>query len=181
LKEIRTLSSQKVYSGGDISVKLDKFKLNSKLIIKEIVEHSPSVGIIPVIDYTHVLFVTQYRYAARKLMLEIPAGKIEGKETPVQAALREMHEEIGYTGKLIPLLQWYLAPGYDTELMYVFVATQLKKIGKNGNLDNDENIRVKRMTLTSAINKCVNGEIQDCKTIAAVLAYSIQNHDLAKV
>jgi len=105
-------------------------------------------------------------------MLEIPAGKIEGKETPVQAALREMHEEIGYTGKLTPLLQWYLAPGYDTELMYVFVATHLKKINKNGNLDNDENIRVRRMTLTSAINKCINGEIQDCKTIAAVLAYS---------
>jgi ADP-ribose pyrophosphatase len=172
LKVIRTLSSQKVYSGDDISVKLDKFKLNSKLIIKEIVEHSPSVGIIPIIDNTHVLFVTQYRHAARKLMLEIPAGKIEGKETPVQAALREMHEEIGYTGKLIPLLQWYLAPAYDTELMYVFVATHLKKTNKNGKLDNDENIRVKCMTLTSAINKCINGEIQDCKTIAAVLAYS---------
>jgi ADP-ribose pyrophosphatase len=54
----------------------------------------------------------------------------------------------------------------------VFVATHLKKTNKNGKLDNDENIRVKCMTLTSAINKCINGEIQDCKTIAAVLAYS---------
>jgi ADP-ribose pyrophosphatase len=83
-----------------------------------------------------------------------------------------MREEIGYTGKLSSLMQWYLAPGYDTELMYVFVATGLRKIDKKENLDDDENIKVKRMNLTTAIEKCVNGEIEDCKTIAALLAYA---------
>jgi hypothetical protein len=70
-------------------------------------------------------------------------------------------------------LQWYLAPGYSTELMYVFVATDLRKvIGRRGNLDDDEeNITVKCMKLTTAVKKCITGEIEDCKTVAALLAY----------
>jgi len=170
-KRPNILSTKKIYS-GEISVRVDTFKLNNKKIEKEIVEHSPSVGLIPVVDGASILFVTQYRHAAGRTLLEIPAGKIEKGESPKQAALREMREEIGYTGRLSPLMQWYLAPGYDTELMYVFVATDLRKIDKKENLDDDENIKVKRMNLTTAIEKCVNGEIEDCKTIAALLAYA---------
>ncbi|MGB8034685.1 MAG: NUDIX hydrolase, partial [Nitrososphaeraceae archaeon] len=112
------MSTKKMYS-GEISVRVDTFKLNNKRIEKEIVEHSPSVGLIPVVDGAFILFVTQYRHAAGRTLLEIPAGKIEKGESPKRAALREMREEIGYTGKLSPLMQWYLAPGYNTELMYV--------------------------------------------------------------
>ena len=169
--QVSVLSTKKIYS-GEISIRVDRFKLNDKTIKKEIVEHPSSIGLIPVIDGTCILFVTQYRHAAGRTMLEIPAGKIEKGESPKQAALREMHEEIGYTGKLSPILQWYLAPGYDTELMYVFVATDLRRINKKQNLDDDENIKVKRMKLATAIKKCVSGEIEDCKTIAALLAYA---------
>jgi ADP-ribose pyrophosphatase len=170
--KVKLINTQKIYS-GNISLRLDKFKLNSKIIEKEIVEHLPSIGIIPVLNNTDILFVTQYRHAVGKDILEIPAGKIEKDETPEQAALREMAEEIGYTGKLSPLMQWYLAPGYDTELMHVYVATNLKKIKKTAqNLDDDENIIVKRMKFTSAIKKCVNGEFQDVKTMAALLVYA---------
>jgi hypothetical protein len=56
--------------------------------------------------------------------------------------------------------------------MYVFVATDLRKIKRRGNLDSDENITIKRMRLTTAIKKCINGEINDCKTVAALLAYA---------
>jgi hypothetical protein len=82
--------------------------------------------------------------------------------------------EIGYVGKLFPILQWYLAPGYNTELMYVFVATDLRKVvSKRGKLDNDEeNLTVKCMKLTTAVKKCISGEIEDCKTVAALLAYA---------
>ena len=171
-KKINILSTNKVYE-GNISIRIDKFKLNNKVIENEIVEHSPSIGLVPIICGTHVLFVTQYRHAAKKFTLEIPAGKIEKDETPKQAALREMREEIGYVGKLSPILQWYLAPGYSTELMYVFVATDLRKvIGRRGNLDDDEeNITVKCMKLTTAVKKCITGEIEDGKTVAALLAY----------
>ena len=108
--------------------------------------------------------------------LEIPAGKIEKDETPRQAAIREMAEEIGCSGTLRLLLKWYLAPGYSTELMHVFVATNLREITR-GLLDDDENIEIKEMTLSAAIEKCINGNIEDAKTIAALLAYYYSQSD----
>ena len=147
----------------------DKFSLNGKIIAKEIVEHQNSVGIVAIRDDS-VILVTQYRRAADKVLLEIPAGKIENGETPKEAAVREMAEEIGYAGTIKPLLKWYLAPGYSTELMHVFIATNLREITR-GPLDEDENIRRRKVRLSVAIKKCLNGKINDAKTIAALLAY----------
>lgn len=148
----------------------DRFLLDRRVIEKEIVEHQDSVGIVPV-NGRDVILVAQYRRAAGKVLLEIPAGKIEKGEIPRRAAIREMAEEIGYSGKLEPLMRFYLAPGYSTELMHVFVATNLRKITR-GPLDDDENIRIKKMKLGAALRKCLSGEIQDSKTVGALLAYS---------
>jgi ADP-ribose pyrophosphatase len=167
---IKLIESKKIYA-GNVSLRLDKFLFDDKMIKKEIVEHLPSVGLIPILGNDYILFVSQYRHAARKTLLEIPAGKIEQGETPRQAALREMAEEIGYVGKLIPLLKIYLAPGYDTELMYIYIATDLKKI-KRARRDDDENITIKRIKITTAIEKCINGQVEDCKSIAAILTYA---------
>jgi ADP-ribose pyrophosphatase len=169
-RKIKVIETEKIYS-GNVSLRLDKFVLNDKIIKSEIVEHLPSVGLIPIIDNLDILFVSQYRHAAGKTLLEIPAGNIEKGETPRKAALREMAEEIGYTGKLHPLLKMYLAPGYNTELMYVYVARDLKRIDP-ATRDEDENIRIKRISLTAAIEKSINGELEDCKSIAAILAYA---------
>ena len=98
-RKIKVIDTKKIYT-GIVSLRLDKLVLGDKIIKKEIVEHVPSVGLIPIIDNLDVLFVSQYRHAAGKTLLEIPAGKIEKGETPEKAALREMAEEIGYTGKL---------------------------------------------------------------------------------
>jgi ADP-ribose pyrophosphatase len=168
LAKVELIESKNIYSGA-ISLRKDKFLLNGRLVEKEIVEHQESVGIVPIVNDS-VILVTQYRRAAGKTLLEIPAGKIERGETPEQAALRELAEEIGYSGQLGRLTRWYLAPGYDTELMYVFIASKLKKI-KRGTLDADEDIKIKRVKLDGAIKKCVTGEIQDCKTVAALLAF----------
>jgi ADP-ribose pyrophosphatase len=170
-QKIRSLNTRKIYC-GDISMRLDRFELNKKVIEKEIVEHFPSVGVIPVLDNYDLVFVTQYRHAIGKTMLEIPAGKIESGETSKQAAHREMSEEIGYTGTLTPLFQWYLAPGYSTEVMQIFIATNLKKLRTRGKLDEDEDITIKRMKLITAIQKCISGDIEDCKSVAAVLTYA---------
>jgi ADP-ribose pyrophosphatase len=170
-QKARTLSSKKIYC-GNISMRLDRFKLKKKVVEKEIVEHSPSVGIIPVLDNCKLVFVTQYRHAIGKTLIEIPAGKIEKGETPIQAAHREMSEEIGYIGTLAPLLQWYLAPGYSTEIMQIFIATNLRRLGIRRKLDEDETIKIKSLKLVTAIRKCVNGDVEDCKTIAAVFAYA---------
>jgi ADP-ribose pyrophosphatase len=173
MKNVRAIESSMIYSGGSINLRKDKFLLNSKIIDKEIVGHQNSVGIVA-ISGSNVILVTQYRRAANKVLLEIPAGKIEKDETPRQAAVREMAEEIGCTGILKPLLKWYLAPGYSTELMHVFVAMNLRKIAR-GLLDDDENIRIRKMSLSAAIKKCLNGKIKDAKSIAALLAYYSQS------
>ena len=172
-ERIQLLSSNKIYEGS-ISIRIDRYELNNKVIEKEIIEHSPSVGVVPILRGTHILFVTQYRHAAKKYTLEIPAGKVEEGEIPKQAALREMREEIGYVGKLLPILRCYLSPGYNTELMYVFVATHLRKVKdlREHRDDDEEDIAVKSMRLTTAIRKCIVGGIEDCKTIAALLAYA---------
>jgi ADP-ribose pyrophosphatase len=85
-----------------------------------------------------------------------------------------MREEIGYVGKLLPIMRWYLSPGYNTELMYVFVATHLRKVRdlREHRDDDEEKITVRSMKLTTAIRKCIAGGIEDCKTVAALLAYA---------
>src|SRR5215469_18424503 len=86
---IKLVKSKKIYVGKSWSLRLDKFRFNDRIIEKEIVEHLPSVGMIPILDNDNILLVSQYRIAARKNLLEIPAGKIEQGETPRQAALRD--------------------------------------------------------------------------------------------
>src|SRR5919108_3107485 len=92
MKNIRVIESSRIYS-GDINLRKDKFSLNGKIVDKEIVGHQNSVGIVPLRDGS-VILVTQYRHTAKKVLLEIPAGKIEKNETPRKAAVREMAEEI---------------------------------------------------------------------------------------
>ncbi len=171
------MGSKKIYSGA-ISLRKDKFLLNGRLVEKEIVEHQQSVGMVPLVDDS-VILVEQYRRAAGKTLLEIPAGKIESGETPEKAAARELAEEIGYSGQLDRLTSWYLAPGYDTELMHVFVVSKLKKI-KRGTLDADEDIKINRVKLDEAVRKCISGEIQDCKTVAALLTFHSQTKNRGK-
>ncbi len=168
--KVRILDSKQIHL-GEISIRRDNFFLNGKTINKEIVEHSPSVGLIPLLDDDKILLVKQYRHAAGKTLLEIPAGKIEGSETKKQAARRELIEETGFDGKISLITSWYLAPGYDTELMYVFTAKNLKKIHNIIGHDDDENIELKIINIDEAINMCTMGKINDCKTIAALYLY----------
>jgi ADP-ribose pyrophosphatase len=174
---IDVIETRKVHSGR-ISVRIDKFRINGKTVEREIVEHSPSVGLIPVDHDSYLFMVLQYRHAAGKCLLEIPAGKIEIGESPEEAARRELAEEIGYTGKLSLLTTFYLAPGYDTELMYLYLCSDLRRIPR-GQLDDDEDISVKRLKISTAIRRCLKGEIQDCKTVAGILALSYRIRLLA--
>ena len=162
------ISSNELYS-GKISIRSDKYRLRDKIIEKEIVEHPDTVGIIALDDEKNIILVKQFRAAAKNNLIEIPAGKIEKGEKPKDAAIREMNEEIGYSGKLRLLFKGYLAPGYDTEKMYFFLASRLKPSKKKLSQDEDEEITVKRIKLRSALKKCISGEIVDCKTIAAIM------------
>ena len=162
------ITSNILYS-GKISIRSDKYRLGDKIIEKEIVEHPDTVGIIALDNKKNIILVKQFRTATKKSLIEIPAGKIEKGEKPRDAAHREMNEEIGYSGKLTLLFQGYLAPGYDTEKMYFFLASRLKSSKKRLTQDEDEDITIKRIKLRSALKKCISGEIVDCKTIAAIM------------
>jgi ADP-ribose pyrophosphatase len=166
---LKHIFTKKIYS-GNVSIRIDKYLLDDKIIKQEIVEHPPSVGLVPLIGNSEILLVSQYRSAAGRRLLEIPAGSIEKGETPRRAALREMSEEIGYVGMLTPLVKMYLAPGYNTEYIHIYIARDLKKINQLTR-DDDEDIRIRRLSLNSVFEKCINGEIRDGKTIAAILAY----------
>jgi len=163
-----TKSDRNLYS-GKITLRSYKYSLGDKIIEKEIVEHQNSVGIIAIDDEAKIILVEQFRVAAQSNLLEIPAGKIEHGENPRVAALREMNEEIGYTGKLTPIFQCYLAPGYDTEKMHFFLATNIKLSKRRLPQDEDEDIKVRKMKLSTALDKCLTGQIMDCKTIAAIM------------
>lgn len=167
--QVKLIESRKVHD-GEVSMRVDRFSINGRVVDKEIVEHRPSVGIIAV-QGDSLFLVTQYRRAADRTLLEIPAGKMEQGETPLQAAKREMDEEIGYSGTLRPFLKWYLAPGYDTELMHLFVAKNLRKIASRRQMDDDEDISVRKVKLAAAAKMCFSGQIIDAKSIAAILAY----------
>src|SRR5688572_8497191 len=114
MNKVKLLHSKRVYT-GKISIRKDEFILQDKKIQKEIVEHSPSVGLVPIIDDSNILLITQYRHPAKRTLLEIPAGKIEDGETKEQAARRELYEETGYAGTLSFLTKWYLAPSRSEE------------------------------------------------------------------
>ena len=171
----KLLQSNKVYS-GELSVSVNKFRVDGLIMTKELVGYADSVGILPVDKHENLLFIQQFRLATKKTITEIPAGKIEKGESPEQAALREMNEEIGYSGKLAPIVKLYLAPGYSTEKIHLFIATGLKRITKRLRMDSDEIIKTKRMNLRSAIEKCIDGEIEDCKTVSAIMLYARLYH-----
>lgn len=167
---ITTINSRIEYV-GEITLRSHEFVIDNKIVKKDIVEHAPSVGIIPFLNSDEIILVRQYRLGAQKILLEIPAGKIEGNESMVEAAYREMAEEIGFKGKITFFKKMFLAPGHDTELMSVFIAKELEKIDKPPAQDIDEEIEIVRLPFNEAVKKCLSGEIEDSKTIASLLMY----------
>ncbi len=161
----------KIIHDGPVRLRIDSFTYKGKIFRKEVVEHNPSVGIIPVINENEILLIKQFRHAVNKYLVEIPAGKMEKNELPHDAAKRELAEETGYSGVLQPLTRCFLAPSYDTELMHFFVANSLTKLDNPINMDEDENITTMIVDLKDAIDYCYDGTITDCKTVSAIFLY----------
>ena len=134
----------------------------------EIIEHGGSVIIIPVDPDGNILFVRQYRHAAGKDLLELPAGTRDGDEPYEECAAREIREETGMeAGKLQKVGEFYLAPGYSTEFMMVYLATNLSHNPLEA--DDDEFLEVEKIPVGEAIQRANRGEIPDAKSLAALL------------
>jgi ADP-ribose pyrophosphatase len=162
------VSSEKVYGGKVFDVYLDKIKENAVEYGRDIVQHHGSAVIVPVFADKTVALVKQYRHAARKYLLEIPAGSLEKDENPEIGARRELEEEIGVVaGKMEKLSEFYVSPGFLTEKMFVFLATDLTETAQK--LEADELIEIEKFTFEEAFEMIREGEIEDAKTIVGLI------------
>ena len=164
-----TLESASLYQGKILSLRRDRVRLPSgRLTIREVVEHSDSVCMVPLDEAGNVVLVRQYRTPTESALLEVPAGGIEDGEVSEQAVLRELQEEIGYTAGSLRLLSgFWLAPGWCDEFMYAYLATNL--IPSRMDPDDDEIIETVRVPLNETLGLIEQGAIQDAKSIASLL------------
>ncbi len=158
-----------IFNGRIFKIKVHDIELpDGKKSKREIVEHHGGVGVIAVTPEREVFMVTQYRIAAEEMMLEIPAGKLEKDEDPYDAGMRELEEETGYkTDDLTFLGEYYATPGYCTEKLSIYLATDLEYRGQQ--LDPGEFLNVSKIPLDKLYEMVMNNEIRDCKTAIAIL------------
>ena len=172
-----TISSEPVYKGKVFDIKIDEIREGDITYKREIVVHKGSAVVIPVFDDGTVALVRQYRHAAGKSLLEICAGTLNAGEDPKEGAIRELEEEIGVrAGKIEKLTEFYVSPGFLTEKMFVYLATELTEVGQK--LEEDELLTVERHSIPALLDMIRNGEIQDAKTMVGILlAANSQNRE----
>jgi len=163
------LKSEPLFQGRAFKIRRDTLRTPDGHETKfDIVEHGGSVIIIPVDADGNILFVRQYRHAAGMDLLELPAGTRAGDEPHDVCAAREMREETGMeAGTLQRIGYFYLAPGYSTEFMAVFLATDLKPNPLEA--DADEFLEVQKIPIKEAFQMAERGEMPDAKSLAALL------------
>ena len=163
------VSSQKVFAGRAFSLRVDQVSINGNPPVQwEVLEHTGGVTIVPLDDEGHVLMVRQYRHCIGDELLELPAGTLKKGEDPAATAQRELQEEIGLAAANLELIgQFYLAPGYSTELMRVYVATDLTPATLPQ--DEDEVIQVVRVPFAEAVRMAIGGQVRDAKSVAGLL------------
>lgn len=163
-----TISTKEIYKGKVFDVFEAEIRDGETEYKREIVKHGGSAVIVPVFADKKVALVRQYRHAAGKYLLEIPAGTLESDEDALNGAKRELEEEIGVTAKNIEKLsEFYVSPGFLTEKMFLFMATGLTETAQN--LEEDEILSIKKMTFSEGFEKIENGEIEDAKTIVGLI------------
>lgn len=168
------LSSEMVYRGKILNLRVDTVQLpGGEESKREVVEYVGAVAIVALTKDKEVLMVRQYRYPVQEELLEIPAGKLEPGENPLECAQRELLEETGARAKIWrELYGFYSTPGFSTEKMYVFLAMDLSF--EDQQLDDDEFVELEKMSLNSAIELIRNGQIKDAKSIVGLLAVKIE-------
>ncbi len=166
------LGTREIYRGRTFNVDVDQVRLpNGREMELELVHHRGAAAVVPVMDDGTVLLVRQYRYATGGWLLEIPAGKIDGGESPETCAAREVEEEVGYRpGKLEPLGWIWTTPGFADEKIWLYLATDLQPAEQS--LEDDEVLSIERMPLAEAVEKAFRGEIHDSKSAIALMRAS---------
>ena len=167
----RTLTSKTIFDGKLVRLRVDTVSLpNGRESIREVVKSRPAAVIIPIDGEDNIILVRQYRYAAGAALLEAPAGVVEESETPEQCGRRELQEETGYLPRsLRPLGSFWSSPGFCTEHIYAYLATDL--VSSPLDPDPDEIVSIERVPLSAVWDLVRQGEIRDAKTLAALLMF----------
>ena len=165
----KMIERKTIFEGRIINVYNDTVVLpNGKHSTREVVEHHGGVCVAALTERNTLLFVRQFRYPYGKVLLELPAGKLEKGEEPLAAGLRELEEECGVVAeKVIPMGEVYPTVAYCTEIIHLYLAKGLKKTHQH--LDEGEFLSVEEIELSKAVELVMNGEIADSKTVALVL------------
>jgi ADP-ribose pyrophosphatase len=163
------LASERMYEGRILNLRVDEIRTPTGVeALREIVENGGAVAMVALDDQQRVLLVKQYRHAVRSLVIEIPAGKLDGDEDPLEGAQRELREETGYVARRFERLgSFYPAPAWSTEYVYLYLATDL--MPGLPDLEADEAIELLHVPIAEAISMIHSGLIIDGKSMAALL------------
>ena len=177
----RTISSRLIYQGRIVNLRVDTVVLPSgRTSTREIVEHRGAVAMLAVDDQRRVLLVRQFRKPIERELLEIPAGTLDPGEDPLAAAHRELLEETGYTARRMERIAgFYSAPGFCTEYLHVYLATELT--GGVAQPEEDEVLSVVPVPLEAAWAMVDRGEICDAKSLIGLLTLRARAQELLRI
>lgn len=167
------VSTQRAYTGRVISLDVDEVRFpDGSIGSLEMVRHPGASAIVPLLDAEAddplVLLIRQYRYAAEGYLYEIPAGRLDAGESPLECAHRELREETGYSATRVePLFTMFTTPGFTDEKIHLFMATGL--VAGESAREADEFMELVPTKLSRALSMIEQGEIQDAKTALALL------------
>lgn len=169
--EEKTISSERIYEGKIINLKVDEVNLpNGRTSKRELIEHPGAVAILALTPEKKIIMVEQYRKALERSIIEVPAGKLEKGESPETTAMRELEEETGYTAESLQLIQSFsTSPGFADEVVHLFFAEGLRKSESGAVTDEDEFVELMEVTVEEAEQMMLDNRIFDAKTAFAVL------------
>ena len=167
--QYQRIHSETIFEGKVFKVRIDKIQRPSGQIARvDVVEHAGAVVIAPIDESGRIYFVNQYRYPIEQRLLELPAGMLDPNEEPEACARRECREEIKMSpGRLVILGGFYLAPGYSTEFLHLYLAQDLSPSSLER--DEDEDIRIQGLTIEEVHKGIKEGIFKDAKTLAGLL------------
>jgi NTP pyrophosphohydrolases including oxidative damage repair enzymes len=172
MKELReeTIKVERIFTGKILTLDVETVKLpDGQIGTREVIHHPGAVAILPVDSTGEIFMVRQYRKALEQVLLEIPAGKLEPGEDPMECAKRELAEEIGKKAENWTLLvSVWSAPGFADEKLYIYLAEGLSEYFLAP--DEDEFLQVEKYSVERLQSLIRSGEVQDTKTVLALLA-----------
>lgn len=170
MKNFKVIKSETLFRGKVFDLQVDQIEYNSgNPGVREIAIHPGGAVVVPVKDDGRIIFVKQFRYPLQKVLLELPAGKLEIGEDPLKCATRELEEETGYKAEEITKLgAIYTTPGFCTEVLHIYMAKGLTP-GNHNREEGEHGMEVLELTREEIEEKIKNGDLVDAKSLSGIL------------